>query len=180
MPPTELFEIIGTRGVIVSPASAMGGSLELAIDKLYGMFEVEDVDDPGDISSMVSEYVASRVQPEVALTEEDEEFGHMPPKMYNEASVEDRVGENDRPAERKFAPSDGSVEDMDKCDQTLLFLFPATVKRDRSDPPAPLLQSPENTVMSPPSSRSGIKAFGVEADKKGRLENIVLKEGFVV
>jgi hypothetical protein len=181
MPPTEVFEIIGTRGVIVSPASATGGPLELAIDKLYGMFEVEDAeDDSGDINSMLSEYVASRVQPEAVLTEEDEEFGHMPPKTYNEASVEDRVGENDRPAERKFAPSDGAVEDMDKCDQAPLFLFSATVKRDSSDPPAPLLQSPENTVTSPPSSRSGIKAFGVEVDKKGRLENIVLKEGFEV
>jgi hypothetical protein len=69
---------------------------------------------------------------------------------------------------------------MDKCDQAPLFLFPATVKRDSSDPPALFLQSPENTVMSPPSSRSGINAFGVEVDKKGRLENIVLKEGFVV
>jgi len=34
--------------------------------------------------------------------------------------------------------------------------------------------------MSPSSSRSGIKAFDVEVDKKGRLEDIVLKEGFVV
>ena len=73
--------MIGTRGVIVSPASAMGGSLELAIDKLYGMFEVEDAEDnAGDINSMLSEYVASRVQPEAVLTEEDEAFGHMPPK----------------------------------------------------------------------------------------------------
>lgn len=72
--------MIGTRGVIVSPASATGGSLELAIDKLYGMFEVDAEDNPGDISSMLSEYVASRVQPEAVLTEEDEEFGHMPPK----------------------------------------------------------------------------------------------------
>ena len=173
--------MIGTRGVIVSPASAMGGPLKLAIDKLYGMFEAEGAeDDPGDISSMLSEYVASRAQLEAALMEEDEEFGHMPPKTYNEASVEDRVGENDRPAERKFALSDGSVGDMDKCDQVPLFLFPAIVKRDSSDPPAPLLQSPEKTVMSPSSSRSGIKALGVEVDKKGRLENIVLKEGFVV
>jgi hypothetical protein len=173
--------MIGTRGVIVSPASAMGGSLKLAIDKLYEMFEIEDAEDedPGDINSMLSEYVASRVQPEAVLTE-DEEFGHMPPKTYNEASEEDRVGENDRPAERKFAPSDGSVEDMDRYDQAPLFLSPATVKRDNSDPPAPLLQSPENTVISPSSSRSGIKAFGVEVDKKGRLEDIVLKEGFVV
>jgi hypothetical protein len=78
MPPTEVFEVIGTRGVIVSPASATGESPELAIDKLYGMFEIEDIeDDPGDISSMLSEYVASRVQLEA---EEDEEFGHMPPK----------------------------------------------------------------------------------------------------
>src|SRR5271167_3428236 len=121
MPPTEVFEMIGTRGVIVSPASATGGSLELAIDKLYGMFEVEDAeDDSEDINSMLSEYVASRVQPETA---EPEASGHMPPKTYNEASVEDRVGENDRPAERRFAPSDGSVEDMDKCDQAPLFLF---------------------------------------------------------
>jgi len=74
--------VIGTRGVIVSPASATGGSLELAVDKLYGMFGVEDAEDnPGDITSMLSEYVASRVQPEAVLTEEDEEFGHMPPKM---------------------------------------------------------------------------------------------------
>jgi hypothetical protein len=81
MPPTEVFEMIGTRGVIVSPASATGGSLELAVDKLYGMFGVEDAEDnPGDINSMLSEYVASRVQPEAVLTEEDEEFGHMPPK----------------------------------------------------------------------------------------------------
>jgi hypothetical protein len=73
--------VIGKRGVIVSPASAMGESLKLAIDKLYGMFEVEDAEDnPGDINSMLSEYVASRVQPEAGLTEEDEEFGHMPPK----------------------------------------------------------------------------------------------------
>jgi hypothetical protein len=73
--------MIGTRGVIVSPASATGESLELTIDKLYGMFEVEDAEDnPGDISSMLSEYVASRVQLEAVLTEEDEEFGHMPPK----------------------------------------------------------------------------------------------------
>jgi hypothetical protein len=180
MPPTDVFEMIGTRGVIVSPASAIGGSPKLAIDKLYGMFEVEDAeDDSGDINSMLSEYVASRVQPEAVLTE-DEEFGHMPPKTYNEASEEDRVGENDRPAERKFAPSDGSVEDMDKCDQVPLFFSPATVKRDSSDPPASLLQSPENTVISPPSSRSGIKALGVEVDKNGRLEDIVLKEGFEV
>jgi hypothetical protein len=81
MPPTEVFEVIGTRGVIVSPASATGGSPELAIDKLYGMFEVEDAEgNPGDISSILSEYVASRVQPEAVLTGEDEEFGHMPPK----------------------------------------------------------------------------------------------------
>src|SRR4051794_31249396 len=131
MPPTEVFEMIGVRGVIVSPASAMGGSLELANDKLYGMFEVEDAEeDPGDIRSMLSEYVASRIQPVVVLTEEGEEFGHMPPKTYNEVSAEDRVGENDRPAERKFAPSDGSVEDMDKRDQAPLFLFPATANRD--------------------------------------------------
>jgi hypothetical protein len=73
--------VIGTRGVIVSPASATGGFPALAIDKLYGMFEAEDAEDnPGDISNMLSEYVASRVQPEAVLTEEDEEFGHMPPK----------------------------------------------------------------------------------------------------
>jgi hypothetical protein len=69
---------------------------------------------------------------------------------------------------------------MDKGDQAPLFLFPATAKRDSSNPPAPLLQSPENTVMSPSSFRSGIKAFDVEVDKKGRLEDIVLKERFVV
>ena len=70
---------------------------------------------------------------------------------------------------------------MDKGDQTPLFWFPATAKRDSSNPPEPLLlQPPENTVMSPASSRSGIKAFDVEVDKKGRLEDIVLKEGFVV
>jgi hypothetical protein len=69
---------------------------------------------------------------------------------------------------------------MDKGDQASLFLFPATAKRDSFNPPAPLLRSPENTVMSPASSRSGIKAFDVEVDKKGRLEDIVLKEGFVV
>jgi hypothetical protein len=69
---------------------------------------------------------------------------------------------------------------MDKCDQVPRFSFSATAKRDISDPPAPLLQSPENTVMSPSSSRSGIKAFDVEVVKKGRLENIVLKEVFVV
>jgi hypothetical protein len=145
------------------------------------MFETEDVeDDPGDINSMLSEYVASRVQFGAVLAKEDEEFGHMPPKTYNEASLDDPVGENDRPAERKFAPSDGSVNDMGNRDQVPLFPFPATVKRESSDPPAPFLQSPENTVMSPPSSRSGTKAFGVEIDKKGRLEDIVLREGFWV
>ena len=47
------------------------------------------------------------------------------------------------------------------------------MKRHNSDPAAPLLQSPDSTVMSPSSSKSGMKALEVESDKKGSLEYMV-------
>lgn len=133
-------------------------------------------DEAGDTNSVVSVYVASMVQSE-AVEGEEVEFGHIPPKTYREASVEERVGEKDKPAERKFAPNDGSLEDTDKRDHVSLFLPPPVVKRHSSDPAAPLLQSPDNTVRSPSSSISGMNAFDVEVDKKGRLAYMVEREG---
>lgn len=81
--------MIGTRGVIVSPASATGGPLAPANETSYGMVDTDEaVDDLGDIMSMLFEYVASMVQSEAIAVEE---FGHMPPNTYNEASAEVRV-----------------------------------------------------------------------------------------
>jgi hypothetical protein len=51
------------------------------------------------------------------------------------------------------------------------------MKRHNSDPPAPLLQSPDSTVMSPSSSKSGMKALEVGVDKKESLVYIVERVG---
>ena len=134
------------------------------------MLDVDDADDEaGDTISMVSEYVASTVQSK-AVEEEEVEFGHMPPYTYREASAEEQVGEKDKPADRKLVPNDGSVEDRDMRDHVSFFLPPPTVRRHSSGPSAPLLHPPDNTVISPSSSSSGMKAVDVEVDKKGRLE----------
>jgi hypothetical protein len=50
----------------------------------------EAADGSGDIMSMLSEYVASIVQSEAVVVDDDEvEFGHMPPNTYSEASAEE-------------------------------------------------------------------------------------------
>lgn len=81
MPPVEVFEVIGVRGVIVSPASAIGGPLTPVVETSYEMLDIDEVEDAlGDIKSISSEYVASMVQSESVVAEEEVEFGHMPPK----------------------------------------------------------------------------------------------------
>jgi hypothetical protein len=142
--------MIGTRGVIVSPASATGGPLAPAIDRSYGMLDNDEAeDDSGDIMSILSEYVASMIQSEAVAAEDELEFGHMPPNTYSDASAEDRVGENDRPAERKFTLKVVSLDDIARCDHVPFCVSAFNMKRHNSDPPAPLLQSPDSTVMSP-------------------------------
>jgi hypothetical protein len=84
--------VIGTRGVIVSPASAIGGPLAPANETMYGMVDTDEAaDDLGDIMSILFEYVAPMVQSEAVVAEDKVEFGHMPPNTYNDASAEERV-----------------------------------------------------------------------------------------
>jgi hypothetical protein len=54
-----------------------------------------------------------------------------------------------------------------------LWLSVLGTKRHNSDPLAPLLQSPDSTVMSPSSSRRGIKAGEDEVDRNGSPEDMV-------
>jgi hypothetical protein len=56
------------------------------------MLDTDEADDDlGDIMSMSSEYVASTVQSEAVVAEDEVEFGHMPPNTYSEASTDERV-----------------------------------------------------------------------------------------
>jgi hypothetical protein len=137
----------------------------------------EAEDDLGDIMSMSSEYVASTAQSEAVEAEDEVEFGHMPPNTYSEASTDERVWENDRPAERKFAAKFGSLDAIERCDQVGFCSFPLGTKRHNSEPPAPFLQSPESTVISPSSSNSGMNAFEVDVDRKGSVEYMVERVG---
>lgn len=142
----------------------------------------EPADDFGHIVSILLEYVASIVQSATVVAEEEDklELGHMPPNTYNDASAEDRVGENDRPAERKLTPRVESLDDMDRCDHVPLWLAASGTKRHRSDPPAPFLQSPDSTVMSPSSSKRGIKALEDEVERNGSPEDMVEMMAFEV
>lgn len=54
-----------------------------------------------------------------------------------------------------------------------LWLSVLGTKRHNSDPLAPLLQSPDSTVMSPSSSKRGIKAGEDEVDRNGSPEDMV-------
>jgi hypothetical protein len=148
---------------------------------MYGMVDTDEAaDDLGDIMSILFEYVAPMVQSEAVVAEDKVEFGHMPPNTYNDASAEERVWEKDRPAARKFAPKFGSLDDMERCDHIPFWLSPFRMKRHNSDPPAPLVQSPDSTVMSPSSSARGMKASEVEVDRKGSPEDIVENVAFEV
>ena len=109
--PLEEFEVDGSSGVMVSPASGMGGPLDGDIDSVYMVLEEDE--GSGVVVSMLLEYVA-------LLTQSDADvvvlgLGHMPPKVYISASATDAVGEKERPADRKSMPRVESSEDKDSC-----------------------------------------------------------------
>ena len=55
-----------------------------------------------------------------------------------------------------------------------------STKRHKADPPASLAQSPDSTVMSPPSSKRGMKALEDEVDRNGSPDDMVEGVAFEV
>jgi hypothetical protein len=84
------------RGVMLSPASAIGGARDPVIETARGACELT----PVDIVSIVLEYEALLVQVELVKLAWS---GHMPPNTYTDVSVVSVVlfvGENVNPADR--------------------------------------------------------------------------------
>lgn len=78
-----MLENVGANGVIVSPASGMGGALDPVSELWYP--ELLSDGEPADRVSIVLEYVASDTQFELSAAVSFG-FGHIPPKIYKDAS----------------------------------------------------------------------------------------------
>lgn len=160
---SDVFEKVGFRGVIVSPASAIGGALAPVNDNSYGELAKDPVF--GARVSIVFEYVAFEVQ---SVASGEATSGHIPPKTYKDTSLVESEGENEKPAERYFGLRESSLVESGNCDQvpSSPLVFVAYLHKPMSFVLS--LQSPANTVM-PSSSCIAMNGFEADSDKNGRV-----------